>query len=41
VNALLGQQYLAEGILPTTNEINVLKHADPQAVETAAQVTHS
>ncbi|KAI3436182.1 hypothetical protein D9Q98_002237 [Chlorella vulgaris] len=37
VNALLGQQYLAEGILPTTNEINVLKHADPQAVETAAQ----
>ena len=31
VNALLGQRYLAEGILPTTNEINVLKHADPDA----------
>jgi hypothetical protein len=39
VNALLGQRYLAEGILPTTNEINVLKHADPSQVEVgAAQV---
>lgn len=38
VNALLGQRYLAEGILPTTNEINVLKHADPEHVQTAAQV---
>jgi len=39
VNALLGQRYLAEGILPTTNEINVLKHLDPEHVEAgAAQV---
>lgn len=30
INALLGQRYLAEGILPTTNEINVLKWADPE-----------
>lgn len=37
VNALLGQRYLAEGILPTTNEINVLKHLDPEHVEGAAQ----
>lgn len=37
VNALLGQRYLAEGILPTTNEINVLKHLDPEHVESAAQ----
>jgi hypothetical protein len=39
VNALLGQKYLAEGILPTTNEINVLKHGEPgQAPEGAEQV---
>lgn len=38
VNALLGQRYLAEGILPTTNEINILKHLDPEHVEGAAQV---
>lgn len=25
INALLGSRYLAEGILPTTNEISVLK----------------
>ena len=25
INALLGNRYLAEGILPTTNEISVLK----------------
>ncbi|PRW59965.1 putative transmembrane GTPase FZO- chloroplastic isoform A [Chlorella sorokiniana] len=37
VNALLGQRYLAEGILPTTNEINVLKHLDPEHVEGSAQ----
>ncbi|KAL4458908.1 hypothetical protein ABPG75_013773 [Micractinium tetrahymenae] len=37
VNALLGQRYLAEGILPTTNEINVLKHLDPEHGESAAQ----
>ena len=41
VNALLGQRYLAEGILPTTNEINVLKHLDPEHVEGAAQVGSS
>lgn len=27
INALLGDRYLAEGILPTTNEISVLKHS--------------
>ena len=26
INALLGNRYLAEGILPTTNEISVLKY---------------
>ena len=26
INALLGGRFLAEGILPTTNEISVLKH---------------
>ena len=26
INALLGKRYLAEGILPTTNEISVLKY---------------
>ena len=26
INALLGNKYLAEGILPTTNEISVLKY---------------
>lgn len=25
INALLGQKFLAEGILPTTNEISILK----------------
>jgi len=25
INALLGNRYLSEGILPTTNEISVLK----------------
>lgn len=28
INALLGAKYLEEGILPTTNEISILKHAD-------------
>lgn len=28
INALLGRRYLAEGILPTTNEISVLKWGD-------------
>lgn len=27
INSLLGGRFLAEGILPTTNEISVLKHA--------------
>ena len=27
INALLGSKYLEEGILPTTNEISILKHA--------------
>jgi ABC-type transport system involved in cytochrome bd biosynthesis fused ATPase/permease subunit len=30
INALLGAKYLEEGILPTTNEISILKHADDQ-----------
>jgi ribosome biogenesis GTPase A len=29
INALLGEKFLAEGVLPTTNEITVLKYADP------------
>jgi small GTP-binding protein len=29
INALLGRRVLAEGILPTTNEISVVKWADP------------
>ncbi|WIA37083.1 hypothetical protein OEZ86_014055 [Tetradesmus obliquus] len=29
INALLGEKFLADGILPTTNEISVLKYADP------------
>ncbi|GFR42465.1 hypothetical protein Agub_g3373, partial [Astrephomene gubernaculifera] len=29
INALLGRRYLAEGILPTTNEISILKYAPP------------
>jgi Dynamin family len=28
INALLGERFLEEGILPTTNEISVLKHGD-------------
>jgi hypothetical protein len=35
INALLGERYLAEGVLPTTNEINVLKWADPADGEQA------
>ena len=27
INALLGQKFLADGILPTTNEISILKFA--------------
>ena len=39
INALLGERFLAEGILPTTNEINLLKWADPGAGgESAVQV---
>ncbi|KAF8065743.1 hypothetical protein HT031_002803 [Scenedesmus sp. PABB004] len=29
INALLGEKFLADGILPTTNEISVLRYADP------------
>ena len=28
INALLGGRFLEEGILPTTNEISVLKYAE-------------
>ena len=31
INALLGKRYLAEGVLPTTNEIALLKYADNDA----------
>ncbi|GLI66055.1 hypothetical protein VaNZ11_009770 [Volvox africanus] len=34
INALLGRRYLAEGILPTTNEISILKYS-PNAGVTA------
>ena len=33
INALLGEKLLAEGILPTTNEINVLKYGDQSETE--------
>lgn len=41
INALLGRRVLAEGILPTTNEISVLKWADPAdpEAERAEQVS--
>ena len=29
INALLGERFLADGILPTTNEISVLEYLDP------------
>lgn len=35
INALLGTKYLAEGILPTTNEISVLKFRHVSADHTA------
>jgi len=28
INALLGKSYLKEGVLPTTNEITLLRHAN-------------
>ena len=31
INALLGDHFLEEGILPTTNEISVLKFAEENA----------
>ena len=37
INALLGSRVLAEGILPTTNEISVLKHAAGAAAERSEQ----
>lgn len=31
INALLGEKFLADGILPTTNEISILKYLEPEA----------
>lgn len=28
INAMLGSRFLADGILPTTNEISVLRHSE-------------
>ncbi|KAJ9519855.1 hypothetical protein QJQ45_014579 [Haematococcus lacustris] len=33
INALLGHKFLAEGILPTTNEISILKYSDEPGAE--------
>lgn len=37
INALLGGKFLEDGILPTTNDISVLKFADSQEVEGVTQ----
>ena len=37
INALLGDRYLEEGILPTTNEISVLKFAEGGDVDALDQ----
>ncbi len=37
INALLGERFLADGILPTTNEISVLKHAEDGRVSLEQQ----
>lgn len=37
INALLGGKFLEDGILPTTNDISVLKFADSQEAEGVAQ----
>jgi len=34
INSLLGKKFLAEGILPTTNEISILKYSDEEGAET-------
>lgn len=39
INALLGEKFLADGILPTTNEISVLKYADPQSPKKQPELT--
>lgn len=33
INALLGEKFLADGILPTTNEISVLKYVPYTSLE--------
>ncbi|GLC54198.1 hypothetical protein PLESTB_000834000 [Pleodorina starrii] len=38
INALLGRRYLAEGILPTTNEISILKYSSTAATSTSTQL---
>ena len=39
INALLGDRYLEEGILPTTNEISVLKFAEGGAAAELEQIS--
>ena len=39
INALLGGRFLAEGILPTTNEISVLKHRSASCQESVLCTT--
>ncbi|KAF5829049.1 hypothetical protein DUNSADRAFT_16642 [Dunaliella salina] len=37
INSLLGKKFLAEGILPTTNEISILKYSDEEGAETRVE----
>jgi GTPase SAR1 family protein len=42
INALLGGRFLREGILPTTNEISVLRYGDEeQTTQVRTQCAHS
>ena len=37
INALLGKRYLSEGILPTTNEISILKYSESKSAKIEQQ----
>jgi len=37
INALLGEKFLADGILPTTNEISILRYGDKEASAAPSQ----
>jgi len=37
INALLGERFLEEGILPTTNEISVLRHGEGEETTSKAR----